>query len=143
MEPREIDSVITLFNYYCEAVDIPDDKYDGNRLLSTLREYAIRPHLFLRIAYNGQRPIGVIGGFLAEDPVDTDFTANIQFCYLLPEFESGYPELIDTFMDWAKACKVTAVRAIDIGNNYERLRDVYESLDFEIKRINIMNKEIA
>lgn len=143
MEPNELDSVITLFGYYREAADIPEDKYDENRVRHTLREYSIRTQLFLRIALNGQRPVGVIGGFLSEDPVDTDFTANIQFCYLLPEFTSGYPELIQEFITWATACKVTAVRAIDIGNNYERLRDVYESLDFEVIKLSIMNKEIA
>jgi hypothetical protein len=145
MEPNEIDGVITLFNYYREAAAIPDDKYDENRLLTTLREYAIRSQLFLRIAYNGQRPIGIIGGFLSEDPVDTDFTANIQFCYLIPEFDNfdNYKELISVFTEWATACKVSAIRAIDIGSNYERLREVYERLDFDVIKINIMNKEIA
>jgi len=145
MQPNEIDSVITLFNYYRDEALVNDEKYSEDRVLQTVRQYCIKPSLFFRVAYNGQRPVGVIGGFLSEDPVESDLTATIQFNYLLPEFASvnGYEQLITEFEIWAKACKATALRAIDIGSNLNRLQDVYSELDFNPIRISIMNKELA
>jgi hypothetical protein len=145
METHEIDVIINLFNYYKDDAQIAEDKYSENRVLATLREYTIRPHLYFRIALNGQRPIGVIGGFLSEDPVDTDLTATIQFNYLLPEFAtvSNYGMMVEEFTCWAEACNATAIRAIDIGNNPNRLQDVYDELGFNPIRISIMNKELT
>jgi len=145
MEPRELDSVLTLFNYYCEAADITEDKYDQDRARETVREYCIRPNLFFRIALNGQRPVGMIGGFLSQDPVETQVTATIQFLYLIPEFAdiNNYQNLVDEFTTWSQQFKVTQVRAIDIGYRMDRLRDVYDELGFSPVRVSIMNKEIA
>lgn len=145
MEPRELDVVLTLFNYYCEAAAITEDKYDQDRARETVREYCIRPNLFFRIAVNGQRPVGMIGGFLSQDPVETQVTATIQFLYLIPEFAeiNNYQNLVDEFTTWSQQFKVTQVRAIDIGYRMDRLRDVYDELGFNPIRISIMNKEIA
>lgn len=145
METHEIDVVINLFNYYKDDAQIPEDKYDENKVLSTVREYTIRPHLFFRVAYNGLRPVGVIGGFLSEDPVDTDLTATIQFFYLLPEFAElhNYKQMLDVFESWATSVNATAIRAIDIGNNPNRLQDIYDELGFNPVKISIMNKELA
>jgi hypothetical protein len=145
MLPRELDVVLNLFNYYCEDADITEDKYDQDRARETVREYCIRPNLFFRIALNGQRPVGMIGGFLSQDPVETQVTATIQFLYLIPEFAeiNNYQNLVDEFVAWGQQFKVTQVRAIDIGNKLDRLRDVYDELGFNPIRISIMNKEIA
>lgn len=144
MEEREIDSVLTLFEYYREAAGIAEERYDENKVLKTVREYCIRPHLFFRVAYNGLRPIGLIGGFLSEDPVESELAATIQFNFLIPEFASvdGYAQLIAEFQNWARDLKVSQIRAIDIGNNINRLNDVYDALGFDPIRVNIMNKEI-
>lgn len=144
MEPREIDSVIILFNYYRDEAGIPEERYSENKVLKTVKEYNIRSNLFFRVAFNGQRPVGLIGGFLSEDPVDTELVATIQFCYLIPEFADhiNYHQLIGVFTDWARLCKATHVRAIDIGTNISRLNEVYDELDFTPVRISIMNKEI-
>lgn len=145
MEAKEIDLIINLFNYYKDEANIDELKYSENRVLATIREYTIRPNLFFRVAFNGQRPIGIIGGFLSEDPVDTELAATIQFNYLLPEFATttNYGMLVDTFTEWATACRATNVRAIDIGNNPNRLQDVYDDLGFNPIRISIMNKELT
>jgi hypothetical protein len=145
MEPRELDSVLNLFNYYCEAADITEDKYDQDRARETVREYCIRPNLFFRIALNGQRPVGLIGGFLSQDPVESEVTATIQFLYLIPEFAeiNNYQNLVDEFTAWSQKFKVTQVRAIDIGYRMDRLRDVYDELGFNPIKISIMNKDIA
>ena len=99
METTEIDLVINLFNYYREEAGIPEERYDHDKVLKTIREYCIRPNLFFNVALNGRRPIGIIGGFLSEDPVDTEITATIQFNYLIPEFATveNYGQLIDIF----------------------------------------------
>jgi hypothetical protein len=145
MLPRELDVVLTLFNYYCEDAAITEDKYDQDRARETVREYCIRPNLFFRIAVNGQRPVGLIGGFLSQDPVESQVTATIQFLYLIPEFSeiNNYQNLVDEFVTWGEQFKVTQVRAIDIGNKLDRLRDVYDELGFTPIRISIMNKDIA
>ena len=144
MEEREIDSIITLFDYYREAAGIDEEHYDENKVLKTVREYNIRPNLFFRVAYNGLRPIGLIGGFLSEDPIETEITATIQFNFLIDEFNSveNYAQLIAEFQNWSKALGVKQVRALDIGNNITRLNDVYDILGFNPVRVVIMNKEI-
>lgn len=143
MEPREIDLVVNLFNYYRDEADIPH--YDENRVLTTVREYNIRPHLFFKIAVIGQRPVGLIGGFLSEDPVESQVAATIQFNYLIPEYATvdNYQQLVDEFESWARVVKAEQIRAFDIGNNVNRLQSVYDQLDFSPIRISIMNKEIA
>ena len=45
MRPEEIDSVLILFEYYRQAADIDDDRYDQDRVLNTVREYCIRDNL--------------------------------------------------------------------------------------------------
>lgn len=145
MEPNEIDLVVNLFNYYREAAGITEDHYDENKTLNTIREYCIRPNLFFHCAYNGRRPIGVIGGFLSEDPIDTERTATIQFNYLIPEFATidNYGQLIAVFEKWAEQFTVSQIRAIDIGQNPNRLEAVYSDLAFNPVRVSIMNKEIT
>lgn len=145
METNEIDLVINLFNYYREEADITEERYDQDKVIKTVREYNIRPNLFFRVAFNGRRPIGIIGGFLSEDPIDTEITATIQFNYLIPEFANieNYGLLIEEFQTWARQFHVEKMRAIDIGNNITRLNDIYDQLGFNPIRISIMNKEIA
>jgi len=145
MEPHEIDSVLTLFNYYREAADISEERYSEDRARNTIREYCIRPNLFFRVAYIGQRPCGLIGGFLSEDPVDTERAATIQFLYLLPDYDQqeNYQQLIEQFSQWGRSAGATNCRAIDIGNNTRRLEAVYAQLGFDPIRVSIMTREIA
>lgn len=145
METRELDSVLILFEYYRQAADISEERYDQDKVLKTIKEYCIRPNLFLRVAYIGLRPVGVIGGFLSEDPVDTEITATIQFNYLIDEYATieNYQQLIEAFQEWSSQFKVEQIRAIDIGNKINRLQSVYDQLGFNPVRVSIMNKEIA
>lgn len=145
METRELDSVLILFEYYRQAADISEERYDQDKVLKTIKEYCIRPNLFLRVAYIGLRPVGVIGGFLSEDPVDTEITATIQFNYLVDEYATieNYQLLIEAFQEWSQQFKVEQIRAIDIGNKINRLQSVYDQLGFNPVRVSIMNKEIA
>lgn len=145
MQTNEIDSVVNLFNYYKEEAGVDLDRFSENRVLATVRQYCIKPNLFFRVAFNGLRPIGLIGGFLSEDPVEDEMTATIQFNYLIPEFATveNYGYLVNEFQTWAKGLGITQMRAIDIGSKTTRLESVYDELDFTPIRIAIMNKEIA
>jgi hypothetical protein len=144
METTEIDLVINLFNYYRDEAGIPEERYDENKTIKTIREYCIRPNLFFHVAFIGRRPVGVIGGFLSEDPIDTEVTATIQFNYLITEYATvdNYGQMISVFEKWAEQFSVSQIRAIDIGNRPNRLEAVYSDLDFSPVRVNIMNKEI-
>ena len=92
-----------------------------------------------------QRPVGLVGGFLSPDPVERELTATIQFLYLIPEHNQSqnYQMLTDEFESWAKQCGAGAVRAIDIGQNTNRLNDIYDQLGYDPVRVSIMNKEIS
>lgn len=145
MEPREIDSVVILFNYYRDAASIDPERYDENRVIMTVREYNIRPNLFFRVAFSGQTPVGLIGGFLSEDPVESEVAATVQFLYLRDDHANinNYQLMLEEFESWARTFSVSAIRCIDIGNNIDRLRSVYDQLGFDPIRISIMNKEIS
>jgi hypothetical protein len=145
MRPEEIDSVLILFEYYRSEAGIDDDIYDQDRVLNTVREFSIRNNLFFRIALVNQRPVGLVGGFLSPDPVERELTATIQFLYLIPEHNQSqnYQMLTDEFESWAKQCGAGAVRAIDIGQNTNRLNDIYDQLGYDPVRVSIMNKEIS
>ena len=82
MRPDEIDSVLTLFEYYRVAANISEERYDQDRVLNTVREFAVRTNLFFRIALINSRPVGLIGGFLSPDPVEDELSATIQFLFL-------------------------------------------------------------
>lgn len=145
MQVNELDSVLNLFNYYADDAGITEDTFDGDRLRNTVREYCIRPNLFFRVAYTGLRPVGLIGAFISEDPVESQITVTIQFLFLLEEYATvtNYGLLTDHLTDWARLIKAQQIRAIDIGHKQDRLRDIYQQLDFEPQRVTIMNKEVA
>ena len=89
--------------------------------------------------------MGVVGAFISEDPVETERVVTIQFCYLLPEFAdiSNYRNLIDTVQVWGKQMQCSHCRVIDIGNNIQRLQDIYDELGYSPVRLTLMTKEIA
>lgn len=144
MQPEEIDSVVILFDYYRNEALIPDEKYDEDRVVQTIRTYSVNWNLFFNVALEGQRPVGLIGGFVSEDPIDGDRCANIQFCYLVDSHHSreNYAQLIQTFESWAREVKATSIKAIDIGYKPDRLKYFYESMDFKSLPLTIMGKEI-
>lgn len=144
MQTNEIDSVVNLFNYYKDEADVDLERFSENRVLATVRQYCIKPNLFFRVAYNGLRPVGLIGGFVSEDPVEDEMTATIQFNYLIPEFATveNYGYLVSEFQTWAEGLGISQIRAIDIGNKHNRLFNVYDELGFFPVRVSIMNKEL-
>lgn len=144
MRPEELDSVLTVFEYYRDSAGIDDDDYDQDRVLGTVKEYCIRPNLFFKIALDNNRPVGIVGGFLSPDPVERELTATIQFLFLIQGYDNldNYDQLLTEFSAWAKQCGARAVRAIDIGKNITRLNSIYSELGYRPISVSIMNKEI-
>lgn len=144
METNELDVVINLFNYYKDDVRINDDNWNSDNLLKTIKEYCIRPHLYFKVAFQATRPVGVIGGFVANDIVESETTGTIQFLFLLPEYRTQeyYKTLVGGFEEWARDCGATKLRAIDIGYNLDRLNEVYDLLGYSPVRFSLMTKEL-
>jgi hypothetical protein len=144
MLPEELDIVVNLFQYYREVVMIEDEDYDESRVAQTIKTYDINWNMFFNVAFEGQRPIGVIGGFITEDPIDGKCAAAIQFCYLLEKYASltNYRQLVDTFEGWAREVNASSIKCLDIGNKPNRLEDLYSQLGYNKLPITIMGKEI-
>lgn len=145
MEPEEMDLIVNLFEYYRDEALIDEDEWDINRVVQTIKNYSISWNLFFRIAYEGTRPIGVIGGFVSEDPITGERCSAIQFNYLKPDYASvgNYKQLVDLFVEWSKEVKATNIKCMDIGNNQDRLSEVYDELNFKSQTLSIYGKEIA
>lgn len=144
MQPDEIDGVVILFDYYRTEALIDDDRYNEDRVIETIRTYSVNWNLFFNVAYEGQRPIGLVGGFVGEDPIDGERCANIQFCYLVDSYHTreNYQQLIQVFEGWAREVKATSIKAIDIGYKPDRLKYFYETMGFKALPLVIMGKEI-
>jgi hypothetical protein len=145
MDPEEMDLIVNLFEYYRDEADIADDKWDDQRVVKVIKNYSISWNLFFRIAYEGQRPIGVIGGFVSEDPITGERASAIQFNYLKPDYASvsNYRQLVTQFVDWSKEVQAESIKCMDIGDNPARLDEVYEELGFARHSLSIYGKEIT
>lgn len=145
MNPEELDLVVNVFEYYRDDANISDEQWNLQRVVQTIKHYTITWGLFFRVAYDGQRPIGVIGGFVAEDPITAEASAAIQFCYLKPGYDdlNNYRQLVTEFYDWAKSVNASSIKCLDIGNNPDRLSDIWEGLGYYPLPIEVYGKEIA
>lgn len=145
MEPNEIDLIVNLFEYYKDESLISESHWDEQRVVKVIKNYSISWGLFFRVAYDGQRPVGCIGGFITEDPITAERATAIQFNYLKPDYATvdNYSQLIAEFIDWSKEQQAESIKCMDIGNNPDRLSDIYESLGFANQTITVYGKEIA
>lgn len=145
MEPDEMDLIVNLFEYYKDESLISDSDWDVNRVVQVIKNYSVSWNLFFRVAYEGTRPVGVIGGFVSEDPITGERASAIQFNYLKPNYASvgNYRQLIDQFVEWSKEVKATDIKCMDIGNCPDRLDEVYQDLGFAANTLTIYGKEIA
>lgn len=144
MLPEEIDSVAILFEYYREDALIRDEDYSPDRVLETIKTYCINWNLFFQVAYEGGRPIGLIGGFVSNDPIDGRACAAIQFCYMVDSHNSidNYRELVQAFEAWAREVQASSIKALDIGNRLDRLQYLYQTLGYKTLPLVVMGKEI-
>jgi GNAT superfamily N-acetyltransferase len=148
IQPHELDSTVTLFNYYFEeaAEKMPAmaDEYDENSIIGTIRRYVIDHQCIWLNSFEGQRPVGFIAGNIGTIPWNDDLVvANLSFIYLLPSHRNmdNFRELYKKFEEWARTISAYKISAGDIGIDIERSQKVYEYLGFE--PILLMTKELA
>lgn len=147
MQPYEFDATMVLFNYYrdeaIESMPIIAEQYDENSMIETIRTYSIKNEYCWFNAYEGQRPVGFIAGYLTQCPWNKQLiTANIGFVFLLESHRNmdNFKQLYKSFEMWSKSCHATEITAGDIGINVERSQRVYEHLGFA--PILMMTKEL-
>lgn len=148
MQPNELDATYLLFNYYADeaAEKVPGfaEAYDENSMVETIRLYATNYEYIWFNMYEGQRPVGFIGGFMSLCPWNKQLVlANIGFVYLLPSHRNmdNFKQLLKKFEEWAKTINAYQITAGDIGIDIERSRTLYEYFGF--KPVLLMVKEAA
>ncbi len=148
MQPHELEATVICFNYYrdeaIEALPRIAGEYNENSMVQTIRGYAIKNEFCWFNAYEGQRVVGFIGGYITDLPWNQEIlTANISFVYLLPTHRSleNFRSLYKEFQLWASEFGCQEITAGDIGINIDRSRSLYEHLGF--KQILLMTKDLT
>ena len=129
--PSELEATLKVLDY---QIDEQEVTYDENSLLKTVKRHMVQTtHCWLN-AYQGTRPVGVIGGCIAEDNWTGERFAMINFFYVLSSHrdQGVYGQLLDEFTQWAKQYECNKVVGGDIVVNYDR---VFDQLDFVKKNI--------
>ena len=147
MLPQEFDSTITLFGYYRDeailAMPIIEEQYDENSVIDTIKQHASHWEYCWFNAYDGQRPVGFIAGYLSSCPWNKAIvTANISFIYLLESHRNmdNFKQLMKHFTEWALLVEASEITGGDIGINPDRMRTLYEYFGF--KPLLLMSKDI-
>lgn len=147
MNVHEFDSTVICFNYYRdEAIrSIPEieHEYDENSVIRTIRTYASKAEFCWFNAYQGQRIVGFIAGYLVPQPWNEKIlTANISFIFLLESHRNmdNFRSLMDKFEEWAKLYNAKYISGGDIGIDMERSQRLYQHLGFE--PMLLMSKEL-
>lgn len=128
----ELDTTIILMEYYRDEANLPDGEYDSDAMAATVKNYMVHhDHCWFNL-YDGQRPVGLVGGYIAQLPWSTKLIAHIQFLFILPShrnIENGR-KLTQMFEEWAKNLGAVKISAGDIGINPERTRAFYKQVGY-------------
>jgi hypothetical protein len=136
MLPSEMNVTINLFGYYRdEAVDsIPNiaEEYDEDHVLETIRHYSTHYEYCWFNAYEGQRPVGLIAGYVCKAPWGPVYHAHCEMIFLLESHRTmdNVKELLKAFEEWARIAGAKEITAGDIGINPERTKKLLKHLDF-------------
>lgn len=140
MIKEEFDSTIILTRYYCdeaaEAMPYLEEEFDENSIIDTVRTHSSQVNYCWFNAYDNNRPVGFIAGFISQCPWNKDILdANIHFLYLLESHRTleNFRELLNKFEEWARAYKCKNINAGDIGVNPERFKKIFERYGFKEK----------
>lgn len=147
MLPHEFDATVICFNYYrdeaIEAIPRIAEEYDENSMIETIRLYATNYEYIWFNAYEGQRVVGFIAGYITANPWNKALvTANVAFVFLHENNRNleNFKMLLNQFTEWARTCRATEITAGDIGIDIERRQKLYEHFGF--KPILMMTKEL-
>ena len=138
MLAQEFDSTVNLFGYYRDeailSMPVIEEQYDENSVIDTIKQYASHWEYCWFNAYDGQRPVGFIAGYLTACPWNSNIVeANIAFIFLLESHRnmSNFKQLMTEFEAWARLAKASTITAGDIGINPERTQKLYEHFGFK------------
>lgn len=133
MQPTEIDAVVLLTRYYAEDAQLTDEQYDENEVIQTIRLYGSNVEYCLRIAFEGQRPVGLIAGCVTKTPWNTDLNAHIDFVFILESHRNiqTFKQLLQEFEDWARMVGAKEITAGDLGIDPERNQKLYAHYGFK------------
>lgn len=147
MHVHEFDLTMLCVDYYKDeamlAVPSIAEEYDENSVIKTVRSYASRADSCWYNAYDGQRVVGFVAGYLSDQPWNKEIlTANIVFLFLLESHRNmeNFKKLMAQFEEWAKINRAKYITGGDIGINVERSQTLYQRFGFT--PILLMNKEI-
>jgi GNAT superfamily N-acetyltransferase len=130
--PDELDVTIILMEYYRDEANLPDGEYDAQEMANTVRNYMINGDYCWYNLYDNNRPVGLVGGYLAQIPWSKNLIAHIQFLYTLPSHRNvtNAKMLTDEFELWARNNECVRLSAGDIGINPERTKAFYQQVGF-------------
>ena len=132
MLPNEMDITINLCRYYADEAKIPEEDYDEDHVLETIRHYSSHYEYCWLNAYEGQRPVGLVAGYVCKAPWGPVYHAHCELIFLLESHRSmaNVKDLLKGFEEWARIAGAREITAGDIGINPERTRKLLEHLDF-------------
>lgn len=97
-------------------------KFSKPRLLETFKCYMSDPDRIGIIAMQGEKPCGMIGGYVSKYYFSEELVANDIAWFVVPELRGTQVglRLLDAFEEWAKSKKVSELRiGISTGVNME------------------------
>ena len=133
MQPNEIDAVILLTRYYAQDAELTEEEYDENEVIQTIRLYASNAEYCLRVAFEGQRPVGLIAGCVTKTPWNSTLNAHIDFVFILESHRNlqTFKQLLDEFEGWARIVNAKEITAGDLGIDPERNQKLYAHYGFK------------
>jgi hypothetical protein len=144
----ELEATLICFKYYVEeaieAIPRIADEYDEDSIVETVRNHAIDYEYCWFNAYEGQRVVGFIAGFMTQLPWNkTLIMANCDFIYLLPTHRNleNFKSLMAEFEAWGKTINAYQMQIGDIGIDIERRQKLFEAFGFKPQLL--MSKEIT
>ena len=132
MMPQEIDITINLCRYYADEANILEEEYVEDHVLETIRQYSTHYEYCWLNAYDGQRPVGLIAGYICKAPWGPTYHAHCELIFLLESHRTmdNFKTLLKGFEEWARICGAVEMTAGDIGINTERNRRIFGALGF-------------
>lgn len=130
--PDELDNTIILMEYYRDEADLPEGEYDPDAMAATVKNYIVHhDHCWYNLM-EGDRPVGLVAGYISELPWSTRLIAHIQFIFTLPSHRNieNARRLVEHFETWAQNLGAKKISAGDIGINPQRTRAFYQQIGY-------------
>lgn len=136
---EELDNIVIVMEYYRDEAQLPHGEYCSDAMTDTVREYLIDPNCQWFCLYDAGRIVGVCAGYLCAIPWSRNFTANVQFLFVIPSHRnlSNAVNLLNEFETWAWNQGAVKITAGDIGIDVERTQAFYEHCGYGVQGITL------